>query len=161
VRQGKVCEEVASDHRPVAILDGLLVPNYLLSAYHAIRIYPGEKAQGLESDDSFMGQVGGYHPIKTLDPNVEITRRDLREREAPPGITPNCLSPVCSMRAAQQTVRDAECRFPVRIKIAVPPEGLGGRRDQINAWLDADCGADGWISTPSSTRGAWRRESGS
>ena len=51
------------------------------------------------------------------------------------------------------TVRDAERRFPVRIRIAVPPEGLGGRLDQIIAWLDANCGADGWISTPSSTRG--------
>ena len=57
------------------------------------------------------------------------------------------------MRAAQQVVRDAERRFPVRIKIAVPPEGLGSRLDQIIAWLDANCGADGWISTPSSTRG--------
>ena len=57
------------------------------------------------------------------------------------------------MRAAQQAVRDAERRFPVRIRIAVPPEGLGGRLDQIIAWLDANCGADGWISTPSNTRG--------
>jgi len=51
------------------------------------------------------------------------------------------------------TVRDAERRFPVRIKIAVPREGLGSRLDHIIAWLDANCGADGWISTPSSTRG--------
>jgi hypothetical protein len=57
------------------------------------------------------------------------------------------------MRAAQQTVRDAERRFPVRVRIAVPPEGLGSRLDQIIAWLDANCGADGWVSTPSSTRG--------
>jgi hypothetical protein len=57
------------------------------------------------------------------------------------------------MKAAQQAVRDAEGRFPVRIKIAVPPEGLGGRLDQIIAWLDANCGAEGWASTPSSTRG--------
>ena len=57
------------------------------------------------------------------------------------------------MRAAQQAVRDAERRFPVRIRIAVPPEGLGGRLDQMIAWLDANCGADGWTSTPSSTRG--------
>ena len=57
------------------------------------------------------------------------------------------------MRAAQQAVRDAERQFPVRIRIAVPPEGLGGRLDQIIAWLDANCGADSWISTPSSTRG--------
>jgi hypothetical protein len=38
-------------------------------------------------------------------------------------------------------------RFPVRTRIAVPSEGLGGHLDQIIAWLDADCGADGWIST--------------
>jgi len=58
------------------------------------------------------------------------------------------------MSAAQQAVRDAERRFPVRVSIAVPSEGLGSRLDQMNAWLDANCGADGWTSTPSSTRGA-------
>jgi hypothetical protein len=57
------------------------------------------------------------------------------------------------MRAAQQAARDAERRFPVRIRIAVPPEGLGSRLDQILAWLDDNCGADRWTSTPSSTRG--------
>ena len=57
------------------------------------------------------------------------------------------------MRAAQQAARDAEHRFPVRIRIGIPPEGLGNRLDQMNAWLDANCGADGWTSTPSSTRG--------
>jgi hypothetical protein len=57
------------------------------------------------------------------------------------------------MRAAQQAARDAERRFPVRVRIAVPPEGLGSRLDQIMAWLGANCGADGWTSTPSSTRG--------
>jgi hypothetical protein len=57
------------------------------------------------------------------------------------------------MRAQQQAVREAERRFPVRIRIAVPPEGLGSRLDQIFAWLDANCGADGWFSAPSSTRG--------
>jgi hypothetical protein len=30
---------------------------------------------------------------------------------------------------------------------------LGSRLDQIIAWLDANCGDDGWTSTPSSTRG--------
>jgi hypothetical protein len=54
------------------------------------------------------------------------------------------------MRAAQQSVRDAERRFPVRIRIGIPPEGLGGRLDK---WLDANCGSDAWISMPSSTRG--------
>jgi hypothetical protein len=66
--------------------------------------------------------------------------------------TPHWLSPGLPMRA-QQAVRDAEHRFPVRVRIAVPPEGFGSRLDQIIAWLDANCGADGWTSTPSSTRG--------
>ena len=57
------------------------------------------------------------------------------------------------MRTAQQAIRDAERRFPVRVKIAVPSEGFGGRLDQMKAWLDANCGADGWTSTPSSTQG--------
>lgn len=57
------------------------------------------------------------------------------------------------MKRAQQAVRDAERRFPVRIRIAVPPEGLGSRVDQIIAWSDANCGADAWAITPSGTRG--------
>ena len=44
------------------------------------------------------------------------------------------------MRAAQQAARDAERRFPVRIRIAVPPEGFGSRLDQIIAWLDGNWG---------------------
>jgi hypothetical protein len=57
------------------------------------------------------------------------------------------------MRTALQVARDAECRFRVRIRIGIPPEGLGNRLGQMNAWLDANCGADGWTSTPSSTQG--------
>lgn len=53
VGRGKVYEEIASDHRLLAILDRLLLPNYLLSADHAICIYPGEKAQNLHTDDPF------------------------------------------------------------------------------------------------------------
>src|SRR5208282_2732168 len=82
--------------------------------------------------------------------------RDHRARSegtrGPTGNKADRLFTVCSMRAAQQALRDAERRFPVRIKIAVPPEGLGFRLDQIIAWLDANCGADGWILTLSSTR---------
>jgi len=47
----------------------------------------------------------------------------------------------------------AERRFPVRIRIAAPPAGLGQRHTQITAWLDANCGADGWAITPSGVRG--------
>jgi hypothetical protein len=57
------------------------------------------------------------------------------------------------MKAAQQATCDAERRFPVRVRIGIPPEGLGNRLDHMNAWLDTNCGADGWTSTPSSTRG--------
>ena len=47
----------------------------------------------------------------------------------------------------------AERRFPVRIRIAIPPGGLGRRHAQMTAWLDENCGADGWAVTPSGTRG--------
>jgi hypothetical protein len=57
------------------------------------------------------------------------------------------------MRAIQKALQDVEFRFPVRIRIGIPLEGLGNRLGQMNAWLDANCGADGWTSTPSSTRG--------
>ena len=53
VGRGAVFEDSASDPRLLAILDRLLRPNYLLSANHAICIYPGEKAQGLHFDDGF------------------------------------------------------------------------------------------------------------
>jgi hypothetical protein len=33
----------------------------------------------------------------------------------------------------------AERRFPVRIRIVVPPAAV-----QITAWLDENCGAGGW-----------------
>jgi hypothetical protein len=50
-------------------------------------------------------------------------------------------------------IAEAERRFPVRIRIAVPSAGLGGRLDQIKAWLDDNAGATGWAMTPSGTRG--------
>ena len=50
-------------------------------------------------------------------------------------------------------IGEAERRFPVRIRIRVPPEGLGGRLDELTAWLDDNCGAGGWAMTPSGLRG--------
>jgi hypothetical protein len=50
-------------------------------------------------------------------------------------------------------IAEAERRFPVRIRIGVPPDGLGSRLDQIKAWLDENCGAEGWAMTPSGIRG--------
>jgi hypothetical protein len=51
-------------------------------------------------------------------------------------------------------IGDAERRFPVRIRVAVPPEGFGRRHDAMAAWLDDNCGAAGWAMTPSGLRGA-------
>jgi hypothetical protein len=50
-------------------------------------------------------------------------------------------------------ITSAERRFPVRIRIGVPPGGLGQRHTHSTAWLDENCGADGWALTPSGTRG--------
>jgi hypothetical protein len=47
----------------------------------------------------------------------------------------------------------AERRFPVRIRVGVPPGGFGQRHPQMTAWLDENCGADGWAMTPSGMRG--------
>jgi hypothetical protein len=47
----------------------------------------------------------------------------------------------------------AERRFRVRIRMAVPPGGFGRRHAEMTAWLDENCGADGWAMTPSGVRG--------
>jgi hypothetical protein len=47
----------------------------------------------------------------------------------------------------------AEKRFPVRIRIGLPPGGFGQRHAEMTAWLDENCGADGWAMTPSGMRG--------
>jgi len=33
--------------------------------------------------------------------------------------------------------------LPVRIRIGIPPEGLGQRLTEITAWLDENCSANG------------------
>jgi hypothetical protein len=47
----------------------------------------------------------------------------------------------------------AERRFPVRIRIGVPPQCLGQRHTRMTAWLDRNSSPDGWAMTPSGTRG--------
>ena len=53
----------------------------------------------------------------------------------------------------REMIATAEQHFPVRIRIAVPPTGLGRRHAQMTAWLDENCGSDGWAMTPSGMRG--------
>src|SRR4051812_50029787 len=49
-------------------------------------------------------------------------------------------------------ITEAERRFPVRIRVAVPGGGVGALHE-IHSWLDANCGADGWAMTPAGLRG--------
>jgi len=60
------------------------------------------------------------------------------------------------MRAAQQAILDAERPFPVRIRVAVPPEGSSDSLDRIIAWLDAELRC-GWVDLDSIQR-ARRRQ---
>ena len=53
----------------------------------------------------------------------------------------------------REIVTTAERRFPVRIRISVPPSGFGQRYTEITEWLDGNCGADGWAITPFGMRG--------
>jgi hypothetical protein len=53
----------------------------------------------------------------------------------------------------REMITMAERRYPGRIRTAVPPDGLGRLHAQISAWLDENCGSDGWMMTPSGTRG--------
>jgi hypothetical protein len=56
-------------------------------------------------------------------------------------------------RNLREMITAAERLFSVRIRVGVPPGGLGQRYSQITDWLDANCGADGWALTPAGTRG--------
>ena len=49
--------------------------------------------------------------------------------------------------------RRAEQRFPVRVRIAVPPEGLGRQLEIMHAWLDETCGGEGWATAAAGLAG--------
>lgn len=49
----RACDRIADHPRVLAILDRLLLPNYLLSMLQVINILPGESAQMLHTDDGF------------------------------------------------------------------------------------------------------------
>jgi hypothetical protein len=50
-------------------------------------------------------------------------------------------------------ISEADRRFPVRIRLALPSGGFGTRLTDIHNWLDENCGANGWAMTPSGLRG--------
>ena len=53
----------------------------------------------------------------------------------------------------REIITTAERRFPVRIRLGVPPNGFGRRHTEMTAGVDENCGADGWAMTPSGVRG--------
>ena len=57
------------------------------------------------------------------------------------------------IRAAMRAQHEAERRYPVRVRIGVPPEGLGSQLEIMHAWLDETCGAEGWATAPAGTTG--------
>jgi hypothetical protein len=50
-------------------------------------------------------------------------------------------------------IADAEQRFPIRIVIRVPGDGIGTRYEPMTEWLDENCGLGGSSITPARTRG--------
>jgi hypothetical protein len=50
-------------------------------------------------------------------------------------------------------ITEAEQRFPVRIVIRVPGDGIGTRYGSMTEWLDENCGINGWSIAPAGTRG--------
>jgi hypothetical protein len=50
-------------------------------------------------------------------------------------------------------ITKAERRFPVRVRVAIPPTGFGERFNPMHAWLDDNCDADRWEITPAGMRG--------
>jgi hypothetical protein len=53
------------------------------------------------------------------------------------------------MRASQRLFSEAERRFPVRVRVAVPPGGFGRQLQLMHDWLDETCGAERWMLLPS------------
>ncbi|HEX3881371.1 MAG TPA: hypothetical protein VHW66_01810 [Stellaceae bacterium] len=49
--------------------------------------------------------------------------------------------------------RETERQFPVRVRLAVPPDGFGRQLATMYAWLDDTCGPTGWASAPSGVAG--------
>jgi len=54
---------------------------------------------------------------------------------------------------SESMIVEAERRFPCRIRLGVPPGGLGTALGEMHAWLEENCGADGWAMTPAGRRG--------
>jgi len=54
-------------------------------------------------------------------------------------------------RTARHLASEAERRLPVRVRVAVLPGGFGNRLTAMHAWLDDNCGLDGWAEAPAAS----------
>jgi hypothetical protein len=54
--------------------------------------------------------------------------------------------------SSRLVITEAERRCPIRV-VAVPAAGFGDRLNRMYAWLDDNCGAEGWETTPAGLRG--------
>jgi hypothetical protein len=57
------------------------------------------------------------------------------------------------MALSEHGRRAAERQFPVRVRVAVPPEGFGQLLATMHGWLDQTCGVGGWASAPAGLGG--------
>jgi hypothetical protein len=57
---------------------------------------------------------------------------------------------------SKSMIGEAERRFPLRLRLALPPEGLGSGRDEMIQWLDATCGGR-WLGDDADGS-AWHRQ---
>jgi hypothetical protein len=60
--------------------------------------------------------------------------------------------PLVKVARSRQIITEADRRFPARARVAIPEGGLGVRLNRMHAWPDENCGADGWIVTPTGLR---------
>lgn len=65
VDKTRACDALAEHPRVLALLDRLLLPNYLLSQLQAIEILPGERAQLPHHDD-------GFYPVPRPRPALSV-----------------------------------------------------------------------------------------
>lgn len=50
-----------------------------------------------------------------------------------------------SNRARSPLKRNAERKFPIRIRVKVPETGFGPKLADMHRWLNEECGSDGYV----------------
>src|SRR5262249_40917381 len=103
-----------------------------------------------------LADIGGETDAATHDSDHSLARQTTPETgHDPKGVRTsleNKIGTLTMLGNPREIVTMAERRFPVRIRIGVPPSGFGQRYPEITEWLDGNCGADGWAITPSGMR---------